>query len=101
MNNGPRGSKPKRARRRWRTCGASLAEPAAAAARRAAQAPPGPAKAHPPKLPLRRPGRNPMSYATNGYAVQLDAVTKFYQMGENQVRALDGVTLRMARGSFW
>ena len=41
------------------------------------------------------------SPATNGYAVQLDDVTKYYQMGENQVRALDGVSLRMARGSFW
>ncbi len=43
----------------------------------------------------------PASEDSNGFAVQLDEVHKVYRMGDTDVRALDGVTLKIRRGSFW
>ena len=44
---------------------------------------------------------DPMSRTKSEYAVQLDNVRKIYPMGDNEVRALNGVTLRVRRGEFW
>lgn len=38
---------------------------------------------------------------SNGHAVQLEEVRKVYKMGDNEVRALDGVSLTIGRGQFW
>jgi putative ABC transport system ATP-binding protein len=38
--------------------------------------------------------------ASNTDAVRLDAATKVYQMGQTEVRALDGVSLRVPEGAF-
>ncbi len=37
----------------------------------------------------------------NGDIVRLDAARKIYRMGNQQVNALDGVTVAFTRGSFW
>ena len=41
------------------------------------------------------------SQSGNGHAVTLKDVTKVYQMGAAEVRALDGVSVDIERGSFW
>jgi putative ABC transport system ATP-binding protein len=46
----------------------------------------------------RQPASAPVE---NGNLVELNDVCKFYRMGGSRVRALDGVTLSIARGSFW
>jgi putative ABC transport system ATP-binding protein len=38
---------------------------------------------------------------SNGTIVALESVHKVYQMGQQQVRALDGVTISIKRGTFW
>ena len=37
----------------------------------------------------------------SGAAVELENLTKIYPMGESEVRALDGVSVRIERGGFW
>ncbi len=37
----------------------------------------------------------------SGAAVELENLTKIYPMGESEVRALDGVSIRIKRGGFW
>jgi len=44
--------------------------------------------------------RSPSSDGHNGHVVQLEDVFKIYPMGDENVRALDGVTLTFERGSF-
>ncbi|MHC5058819.1 MAG: ABC transporter ATP-binding protein, partial [Planctomycetota bacterium] len=39
--------------------------------------------------------------ASNGELARLDEVTKVYEMGETEVRALAGVTVSFKSGSFW
>ena len=39
--------------------------------------------------------------ATADAVIRLDAVSKIYRMGRNEVRALDGVSLDIGRGEFW
>ena len=46
-------------------------------------------------LPQRLPERE------GSNVIQFDDVYKIYQMGDNQVRALDGVSIEFRRGEFW
>ena len=39
--------------------------------------------------------------ATHGTIVQFDAIRKYYQMGDQEVRALAGVSLEIHAGTFW
>jgi putative ABC transport system ATP-binding protein len=43
----------------------------------------------------------PRPDAASPALISLDEVTKYYNMGSQEVRALDGVTVSLAEGSFW